>query len=154
MQTVFIKLHCLHNVKNITFLQVKLHIPKIKIDTTDNNVNSNNNFIYNNNSDITCYICVVNNTLQQHNNIFNRNTDIVKSYIIKYENVLKPLVLVIKHLLFIILLFSNYYNDYNVKGYISSNVIIIWLINFLNNLSKVKGNDGDLSTLSNGNIFT
>ena len=152
VQTVFIKLQSLHNVKNITLIEENVHVPKIKLDTTDNTVNNSNNCTYNNNNnDITCYICVVNNTLLQHNNIFNRSTDIVKSYITKYEGVLKPLVLAIKHLLYNSLLISNYHNDYNVNGGISSYAIVIWVIYFLNNLSKA--HEGGLTTLSNGDIF-
>ena len=147
IQTVFIKLQSLPNLKNITLIEENVHIPKIKLDTNDNTSNSSNS----NYSDLTCYICVVNNTLLQNNNIFNRSTDIVKSYISKYDGVLKPLVLAIKHILYNSLLISNYHNDYNVNGGISSYAIVIWVIYFLNNL--LKAHNGSLSAMCNGDIF-
>lgn len=128
IQTLFIKLKSATWIKMINLIDDIPLLPKLKIDT-DN--------------DISIYLCVV----SMSTNNFIKSGEIINQYSHKYEGIFTPMILALKQILFNSHLISNYNNNINLTGGISSYALSILVISYLNSISS------SLETKSLGKVF-
>ncbi len=118
--------------KEITFIHdSNIITPILKVKTNE----ESNELIY--------YIYVLDsNNLDEKNNSLIQSVFMIKEYIKQYKDILIPITLAIKQLLFINCLIYDYYNSKsleingNVFGGISGYALILFIINFLNKECK------------------
>lgn len=118
IHTISLKLKNLSWVYSINIIEEMVYLPKIKIECNEQ-ANS-----------LTCFICIVNNQIASNSLL--KTTEIINNYSKKYENILIPLVLALKEVLYNGNLISNYPANNNSAGGICSYALTIMLINYLN----------------------